>query len=121
MIHNRPLANGGNCAVTAAWGVNRENGANSNALLLESTLNIGDRNAVFGRVEYVEKTGEELAIEPDDEEYDITELTLGASRELVRGKPCSIAVGASATYNFKPSSLDSLCPRPRADDNGLAK
>ncbi|HEU4365892.1 MAG TPA: hypothetical protein VFT13_10575 [Candidatus Krumholzibacteria bacterium] len=108
VIHNGPQANGGNWATTAAWGVNRESGVNSSGVLLESLVNIADRHVIFGRVEYVEKSGEDLATEPEDESYGITELTLGASREVAHGKPCSIAIGASVTYNFKPSSLDSL-------------
>ncbi len=107
-IYNLPLRDGGNWATTLAWGMNNEAGINSDAVLLETNLDIANRNSIFGRIEYVQKTGEELAIEPERKKFGVTELTLGATHELTPNKPYSVAFGASVTYNFKPSSLDAL-------------
>ncbi len=106
-IYNQPLANHGNWASTLSWGMNSSEGINSNAVLLESTLDLAERNTIFGRVEYVQKTGEELDLPQTRKKYNITELTLGASHELTPGQPYSIALGASVTYNFIPESLRS--------------
>lgn len=105
-IYNRPMDNGGNWATSLLWGMNNEAGINSNGLLLESNFNIGNKNTVFGRIEYVQKTGEELVIQPEHKKFDLTALSLGASHELSPGKPYSVAIGTSVTYTFKPSSLD---------------
>lgn len=105
-IYNRPLRDGGNWAATLAWGLNNEAGINSNAVLLESSLDLASRNSIFGRAEYIQKTGEELDLQPEHKKFGLTGLTLGASHELTPGKPYSVAFGASITYTFKPSSLD---------------
>ncbi|MEA3187848.1 MAG: hypothetical protein QOD99_1678, partial [Chthoniobacter sp.] len=104
--YNLPLRDQGNWATTLAWGLNDEAGIRSNAVLLETNLNLADRNSIFGRIEYVQKTGEELLVAPERKKFDLTEVTVGASHELTPGRPYSVALGASLIYTFKPSSLD---------------
>jgi hypothetical protein len=65
-------------------------------------------SSVFGRIEHVQKSGEELDLEPEHHKFDLTQVTLGATRELMRGRPYQIALGASVTYNFKSSRLEEI-------------
>lgn len=57
-----PLAAPGDWAATAAWGRKSEQGHATNAVLLESALDLRERDVVFARVEVVQKTGEELVV-----------------------------------------------------------
>lgn len=76
----------------------------TDALLLESSFMTAGYT-VFARAEYVEKSGEELDLAPEEQRHRVKQLTLGASRELVRDRPCQVALGASATCTFAPAAL----------------
>jgi len=99
------LADGRVLATTWAWGQNRQEGKNSDALLLESDWQVSRLYTVFGRGEYVEKTGQELDLPAANAKFDISQITLGSCRELSPGRPMDLAVGADATLSFAPSSL----------------
>lgn len=107
VMNFKPLGENRHLATTLAWGVNHTGHADSNAVLLESSLG-GKMLTVFGRAEYVEKTGEELQLAPEEKKFGVTQLELGASRELVHGRPWQLALGAAVTYSFAPDSLDAL-------------
>jgi hypothetical protein len=75
--------------------------------MAESSLDIGSRNTIFGRVEYVEKNGEELGFLGGNlmVAYPVKSLVLGASREVAQRWSHSVDVGARGTLNFIPESL----------------
>jgi hypothetical protein len=107
LLHQTSLGRDGQLATTLGWGMNdTESGPRSHAILLESNLGLASGFNIFGRAEYVQKPGEDLALDPEHRKFGITQLTLGASRELTPGRPYSIAAGASVSYTFKPSDLD---------------
>ncbi|HUP20832.1 MAG TPA: hypothetical protein VM778_12905 [Gemmatimonadota bacterium] len=62
-IHHRPRPDGGVWATTLAWGRNVEDGEATYAILLESSLNLGERQVAFARVEAAEKSAEDLALD----------------------------------------------------------
>jgi hypothetical protein len=105
---NRPTQNGGNLAATFAWGRNNGGGIDSDGFLLEADCDLGDRNTIFGRLEHVDKLGEDLALLPADRKIPITSLTLGAVRDLTPGRDYNAGVGLAVTYNWKPQDLDSV-------------
>ncbi len=107
MMHLQKLGAGAHLATTLGWGRNDTHGSKTDAVTLESSWTSG-RNSVFGRAEYVEKTGEELDAPPHEQTLGIKQLSLGAARELVHNRPWQLALGGAATYTFKPSRLDSL-------------
>jgi hypothetical protein len=76
-------------------------------VMAESSLDIGSRNTIFGRVEYVEKNGEELGFLGGNlmVAYPVKSLVLGASREVAQRWSHSVDVGARGTLNFIPESL----------------
>lgn len=104
--YNRPLADGGNWASTFVWGRNNHGGSNSDSFLLETDYNIANRNTLFGRLEHVEKPGEDLALLPGDRKFPITILTLGGVHELTPGRAYQTGIGAAVTFNWKPSDLN---------------
>ncbi len=95
-----------NVATTVAWGRNDEHGF-SGAYLVESDF-MTHSFSIFGRAEYVEKTGDELALLPSDRIIPVKQFSVGATRELVRGKPYQLALGGSVSYSIKPDDLDQL-------------
>lgn len=108
--YNRPLANDGNWASTFVWGRN-STGVRADSFLLETSVNIANRNTFFGRIEHVEKTGEDLALLPLDRKIPITEITLGGVHELTQGLKYDTGVGASVTFNWKSQDLDAIYGR----------
>lgn len=106
IIHLTKLADGSRVATTFGWGRNRGNQA-TNAFLIEPSY-MTETYTVFARAEYVQKTGEELGLLPEERKIPVKQLTLGASRELVKGRPYQLALGASATYSWKPDDLSVL-------------
>jgi hypothetical protein len=106
--YNRPLADGGNWASTFVWGRNNHGGSNSDSLLLETDYNIADKNTLFGRIEHVEKLGDDLALVPTGKKFPLTELTLGGIHELTPDKPYQTGVGAAVTFNWTPNDLKAL-------------
>ena len=91
-------------ATTFGWGRN-DHGEATNAFLIEPSY-FAKCYTIFGRAEYVEKTGDELGLLPATRKIPVKQITLGASRELVTGRPYQFALGASATYTFKPADLE---------------
>ena len=107
LSYTLPLRNGGFWATTLAFGNNGSNGTNSDAYLAESELNIADRNTVFARYEFVNKLGEELALNPMARKFGVGEFSIGYVRDVTPNRPYQTGVGAAVTFNTAPSSLDS--------------
>lgn len=104
VTYSQKMGESGYLAMTAGLGQNRISGDDSHGLFAESNWSNGALT-FFGRAEYVQKTGEELDLPPAHAKWDVTQLSIGASHELVRNKPYQAALGASITYSFAPSEL----------------
>lgn len=77
------------------------------SVLAESTLELGERMSVFGRVEYAEKNGEELGFLGGNlmVAYPVKSLALGATRKLAWYRSYRLEAAARGTINFVPESL----------------
>jgi hypothetical protein len=110
-MYHQPLDSGGLWATTAVFGhnVEREHG-DSNAFLLETNLDLDGLNVLFGRVEYVQKTGDELVLtEPlADEIFDIGALSLGYLRNFGPLGPVLPGVGACGTVDLVPKPVGAI-------------
>jgi len=106
VMHSRPLSGGGHWDTSLIWGRNSNEGLATHSVLLESNVSLNRRTTLFGRAEHVQKAGEDLGLQPEDRKFGITQLTLGATRELNSGRPLSIALGGSLSYSFAPGDLD---------------
>ena len=102
-----PLRKDGFWATTLGFGNNSSNGVNSDSYLLESEVNLQERNTFFSRVEFVNKLGEELALPNASKKYGIGQFTLGYVRDLTPNRPYQTGVGAAVTFNAAPSELNS--------------
>jgi hypothetical protein len=78
--------------------------------MAESNLQLDGANSVFGRVEYVRKSGEELSL-PDalsSDEFDIGNLSLGYIREFAGYRGATFGVGARGAINLIPGALENV-------------
>jgi hypothetical protein len=105
--HSRLIGGTGAWASTLAWGRNVEAGRGSNALLAESMLDLG-RNVLFGRAEWVRKTGHDLVLPPEleDEGFGVSQLMGGYARQLAPVAGWVPGIGGRVSVSFVPSSLE---------------
>jgi hypothetical protein len=98
---------GGTWASTLVWGANRSLGRTEQSVLAESNLEIGASNSVFGRVERVRKSAEELVLPSVDpaREFDVSSVVGGYVREIASFPGGTIGVGGRVALDFIPSTL----------------
>jgi hypothetical protein len=99
---------GGEWASFLLWGANDHGGHPENSIVLESNLEIGRLNSVFGRYEYVKKSAEELVVPgvPPEQEYNINSVVLGYLREVASIPGGTVGVGFRGSVNFIPRLLE---------------
>lgn len=109
VIHTKKLGGNSFVASSLVFGMNDGGGDHKeNSVLLESAYSF-NRNAVYGRFEWVEKSGEELLIEDaHDEIYSINALTLGYSRELYEFSNTVISAGIQGSMYFPDKRLEPI-------------
>ena len=110
-MHGTRLGANGQVATTLVWGANKQFGkAFAHSLLAESEAVLDDASSVFGRAEWVQKTAAELVVPRVTsnlaERFDVAELSLGYVREIARWGSGTIGLGAMATLNVVPLSLE---------------
>ena len=75
--------------------------------LIESSLDLSPAQAIFGRVEFVQRTAEELALTGSvPERMDLLALSIGSARRLWRSRVVDTAAGARVTVNLIPAALE---------------
>ena len=110
LLYSTTFARSGRLASALVWGANRhEGGSWEHSTLAEANLALDDRNTVFGRAEYVRKSGADLALDesvaaPDDE-FPLASLSLGYVREVGAVSVLSFGLGARGTVSHVPESL----------------
>ena len=108
--YHRPLARNGLWANSMAWGRNREGSTATQALLLETEVNLAERDLFYGRLEIVEKTGHDLVLPEELEElrFTVGKLGLGYVRQLEPIAGLAPGVGAGVTLARVPAGLESF-------------
>jgi hypothetical protein len=116
ILHTVRLGRQGEWASALVYGANKHieptgvAGSWEQSVMAESNLQLDAANSVFGRVEYVRKSGEELSL-PDplsDQEFDIGMLSLGYIREFAGFRGATAGVGARGAINLIPEALESV-------------
>jgi hypothetical protein len=93
-------------ASTIGWGRNAERGGSaSHALLFETSVTVRQRDAWYGRVEWGEKSGHDLAL-ADDTIFDVAKLQAGYTRYLTPRKGLTPGIGAFVATGLVPHTLD---------------
>lgn len=108
MIYNKKFSEEKNWANTFVWGNNYKEDKATNAFLFESDYTFG-KNAVFGRIERVQKDGHELVIPHTDPIHEDTfwvgAYSIGYLRDIVKDKGIDVGLGGMATFNTNPAAL----------------
>ena len=105
-IYNKSYDENHNWASTFVLGQNHANGESTNSVLFESNYDFF-KNAVFGRVETVQKTGHDLVLNHADEDkvFRVNTFSIGYIRDLIQGKGIDVGIGSMVTLNTNPSTL----------------
>jgi hypothetical protein len=105
---------GRHLATAVVWGANRHEGADhwEHSALAEADFRLDAKNTLFGRLERVRKSDEELVVdEPGlphvhtDAGHALTSLGLGYVRELGSVGVLGVGAGARGTVSWVPESL----------------
>jgi hypothetical protein len=113
VMYNRPMARG-NWASTLLWGRNHElsSGENFNSYLAESTLRFAGNEAVWGRIENVDRTNELLLNgQPEPPGFQerflarVQAYTAGYDHEFHFIPGLATALGGQVTFYGKPAFL----------------
>src|SRR5213080_4425993 len=111
-LTTQPVGTWGTWSSALIYGANDQIGTGrlASSVLVESTLDLDGTNSLFGRVEYVRKTAEELVIPsvPSTTQYDVGALALGYLRTVGTVAGLAAAVGLRGSVNFVPSSLNAV-------------
>jgi len=110
VLYSRSLGRGGDWSTALIYGANKhtDGGDWENSVTAETNLDLDSRNAVFGRLEYVRKSAEDLAVQGSlvSEEFDIGSIVLGYVRELATIGGATIGAGVRGALNFVPADLE---------------
>lgn len=109
--YHRLLPGNGLSATTIAWGRNEESGHGSNAVLVETSLTLHDRDVWFGRFEAVGKTSHDLGIDESFDTFAVAKLQGGYTRYFKTWKNLTPGAGAALSAGFVPHTLEPLYGR----------
>jgi hypothetical protein len=116
ILHTVRLGRQGEWASALVYGANKHvepsgvNGPWEHSIMAESNLQLDAANSVFGRVDYVRKSGEELSLPGplSAEDFDIGSLSLGYIREFAGYRGATFGLGARGAISLMPGSLKDL-------------
>jgi hypothetical protein len=113
-MYGTSLGSDGQLSTTAVWGANKTSAHPdlSHSALIESEAILDKSNTLIGRIEYVQKSAEDLVLDaapfsfPPDRHFAVSSLSLGYIREIVRLRGATLGLGAMGTVNAVPSALE---------------
>jgi hypothetical protein len=106
--YHRELRPGSIWANTVGWGRNAEPaGDATNTLLVESSLELAERHAWFGRFEAAQKSGHDLAVDLDDV-FTVAKLQGGYTRYFEEWHGLKPGIGAALSSGVVPQTLKPL-------------
>jgi len=108
VLQGRKIRGGGQLATAIVWGANRRSGVTTHSALVESEAVLDPRNTALARLEFAQKTAEDLVLGTfaPETRFTITAISTGYIREVLRGTATTLGVGVQATANFVPSALE---------------
>jgi hypothetical protein len=108
ILHGRRIGHAGQLATAVVWGANRRSGATTHSALAEAEVVLDRDNTVYGRMELAQKTAEDLALGSfaPETHFNVTALSAGYIRELIRGSTMTLGAGVQGMVNAVPSALE---------------
>jgi hypothetical protein len=103
--YNTAMLSGGNLALSAIWGRNISH-ATSDSLLGEAQIDLDGRNVPFLRLEYVQKTADELVVPGDPRtKYDVGMAVFGYAHRFKPFGSLVPLIGAAIDVGYVPDGL----------------
>ncbi|HTL05560.1 MAG TPA: hypothetical protein VL241_07410 [Gemmatimonadales bacterium] len=108
VLHGARLGGSGRWATSLVFGANRpeDSTAWARSVLLESEAVFDHANTLFGRIEWVEKSREDLALPPGPR-LALGALSLGYLRDVVRAKGWTLGLGLRGAVGLVPAAIGS--------------
>jgi hypothetical protein len=107
--YHKPFTTGGVWATSAVWGRNVEAGRATSAFLLETNINLAERNVFVARFESAQKTGEDLVLDARPEyatrAFLVHKVSGGYLRKFGSLRGFVPAVGAQLNISVIPDEL----------------
>jgi hypothetical protein len=112
-MYGEKLGADGQLATTVIWGANMDSDhpGLSHSGLVEIDAVLDRSNTVFGRIEVVQKSADELVLDVPSfnfaptQTFNVGAVSLGYIREVVPMKAATLGVGAMGTVNLVPQAL----------------
>jgi hypothetical protein len=95
-------------ATTIGWGRNSEGDRASNALLVESSLTLAQRDVWFGRFELLGKSAHDLVVPEPPDAYTVARLQGGYTRYLRAWSGFQPGFGAGSSVSIVPETLRAI-------------
>ena len=112
-MFGKKLGNDGQLATTFLWGANlrSDHPGLSHSGLVESEAVLDRSNTVFGRIEFVQKSADDLVLIgsplnfPAPQTFNVGAVSAGYIREILPMRAATLGLGAMGTLNLVPQSL----------------
>ena len=112
VLFSRTLGAHGQWSTAVIFGANAIVGAGQTlpSALVETTVDLDGVNTLFGRLEYVRKRAEDLAVAgvPAAVTYDVGAVSVGYARQVARTGGIAVGLGGRGAVSFVPASLEAL-------------
>jgi hypothetical protein len=113
VLHSRPIGRDGAWSSAVIWGAKKHEPSLrhpitrlTHSVTAETSLEIGRRNTLFARAEYVQKDMEELFLPHEREQvHEVRGVAAGYVLDVVRARSATFGIGARGAVNFIPDSL----------------
>jgi hypothetical protein len=109
ILHGRKIAHDGQLAAALIWGANRHGGRTTHSALGEVEA-VWERNTMYARIEHVQKTADDLALNalPPEMTFDVLAFSAAYIRDFVRSSRVTIGLGFQGTVNRVPAGLEAF-------------
>jgi hypothetical protein len=113
VLHSRPIGRAGAWSSAVIWGAKQhEPGAHhpsarlTHSVTAETSVEIGRRNTLFARAEYVQKDMEELFLPHEREQiHEVRSLAAGYVLDVARARSATLGLGVRGAVNFIPDGI----------------
>jgi hypothetical protein len=113
VLHSRSIGRDGAWSSAVIWGAKRHEPSNhhpttrlTHSLTAESSLQLGRRNTVFARAEYVQKDMEELFLPHVREQiHEVRSIAAGYVVDVAQARAATLGIGVRGAVSFIPDTL----------------
>lgn len=108
VLYSSPVTDVRHVTAALIWGLNDKGDHAEHSVLAEGNYQL-KKTAIYSRIEWVQKSTEELRLTfLGDETFNIGAFTIGSNYRIGGWLKTDIAIGAQATFNAIPQTLNSI-------------